>query len=144
MTGVVKSLCILILAIALGAVGNTLLKKGMSSGEPLEGLSRQLFLRMLQPMALAGLIVFGLSSMLYCLVLSREDLSYAYPFVALNYIFVTLLAWRFLGEKVPPLRIAGLAIIFLGVLVFSLGRTSPRPEASPAMEARDQAPESQP
>jgi|YNPNPStandDraft_1061719.scaffolds.fasta_scaffold12518_3 drug/metabolite transporter (DMT)-like permease len=144
MTGLIKSLSILVMAIALGAVGNILLKKGMSSGEPLEGLSSQLFLRMLQPPALAGLIVFGLSSLLYCLVLSREDLSYAYPFVALNYLFVTLLAWRFLGEKVPPVRIVGLAIIILGVLVFSLGRTPPRPAATPAAEAREPAPDPQP
>jgi hypothetical protein len=70
-------------------------------------------------------------------VLSREDLSYAYPFVALNYIFVTILAWRFLSEKVPPVRIAGLAVIFLGVLIFSFGR-APRP-AEPASAIPDES-----
>lgn len=125
-------------------MGNLLLKKGMSAGEPLEGFSLQLIRRMLQPLALSSLIVFGLSSMLYCIALSREDLSYAYPFVALNYIFVTLLAWRFLGERVPPLRIVGLAIIFLGVLIFSLGRAAPREEASPTTVAAAQAPDPQP
>ena len=136
MTGLAKSLFILILAIALGAVGNILLKKGMSEGQPLEGFSLQLVLRMLQPLALGGLIIFGFSSMLYSLVLSREDLSYAYPFVALNYIFVTILAWRFLGEQVPPLRIVGLSVIFLGVLIFSFGR--PPRAAAPAPAGPDE------
>ncbi|HJN17170.1 MAG TPA: hypothetical protein QGH10_16815, partial [Armatimonadota bacterium] len=60
---------------------------------------------------------------------SRLDLSYAYPLVAFSYVLVTVLAWRFLGETVPTLRWAGLAIIMVGVMVFAMShrQTPPKP-----------------
>ncbi len=50
-------------------------------------------------------------------VLSRMDLSYAYPFLALNFVLVTFVAQVGLGEVVPSLRWVGVSIICAGVVL---------------------------
>ncbi len=75
---------------------------------------------------LAGFVAYGVSSLMYLFVLSRLDVSYAYPFVAINYVFVTFLAWLVLKETVPTLRLVGLAIICMGVLVLSASYKAPQ------------------
>jgi multidrug transporter EmrE-like cation transporter len=61
--------------------------------------------------------MYGLSAFLWLVVLSRLDLSYAYPFLALNLVLITLVSWIVLGEMIPTLRWLGLGLICLGVVV---------------------------
>lgn len=44
----------------------------------------------------------------------------ALPLTAIEYVFVTLLAVVILGEVVPPLRWAGIALVVLGVTLISM------------------------
>jgi drug/metabolite transporter (DMT)-like permease len=77
----------------------------------------------------SGTIWLGIASLVtffvaYMLVLSRADYSFVQPASSLAYGVVALLGYWMLGEKVSPLRWAGIAVICLGVFV--VGRTSPR------------------
>ena len=65
----------------------------------------------------AGLVAYGISTLLYIMVLSRVNLSWAYGIGGLSYIFATILAYTVLMENIPPLRWAGVGVIFLGVLL---------------------------
>ena len=66
-----------------------------------------------------GLAFYGLSSICWLWVLSRAQLSYAYPVLALSYpIVVALSAWMF-SETVTPLHWLGVIIIFAGVSLLS-------------------------
>ena len=111
-------LAVLLGAILLGAAGQICLKYGLADLEakPLFVVVTAMFRNWF---VLGGFLAYGASSLLYLFVLSRLDVSYAYPMVALNYIFVTILAWLILKESVPVVRILGLAIIFVGVIVFA-------------------------
>jgi multidrug transporter EmrE-like cation transporter len=60
-----------------------------------------------------GLHVFAL--MLWVLALKNASLSYVYPFTALGFALVTLLSWQLFGEQIGALRLAGVAVIILGV-----------------------------
>lgn len=128
------ALAILIVAILLGAVGQIALKAGINSlGEkpsPLVVL-RSIFT---QWQVTAGFVFYGLSSLLYLIALSRLDLSYAYPMVALSYVVVTFLSWKFLQEPVPLLRAGGLAVICIGVIIVAVSYT-PKVLASPPIPA---------
>ena len=57
-------------------------------------------------------------------MLSRLDLSVAYPFLALNFVLVTLVARFFLGESVPPLRWLGILVIIGGILLVAKSTTA--------------------
>ncbi len=64
-----------------------------------------------------GLAIFGLSAVVWLVVLSRASLSFAYPFAALTYVLI-LLADRFvLHEPIPGLRWAGVVCIMTGIVL---------------------------
>jgi drug/metabolite transporter (DMT)-like permease len=55
-------------------------------------------------------------------VLSRTSLSFAYPFASLTYVVIVVVDRLVLGEEVPGLRWAGVALIIAGIL--AVARTS--------------------
>ena len=127
------AMSILVVAIMLGAAGQIALKTGLNQlgakPSPVVVL-KSIF----TPMIFAGFACYGLSSILYLLALSRLELSYAYPMVALSYVVVTFLSWRLLGEPVPVIRAAGLAVICLGVASSYRGQAAPTAGSTPAIE----------
>lgn len=65
-----------------------------------------------------GAALYGLSFLLWMFILSRTELSLAYPVViGATLMATTLGSWLMLKEPVHALRLAGIAVIFLGVLV---------------------------
>ena len=57
---------------------------------------------------------------LWLTVLSYEDLSFALPMTAINYILNAILVGPMLGEVVTPLRWTGTIIIGVGVILVSI------------------------
>ncbi len=72
---------------------------------------------MLQPAVWAGLFCYALSVVLWIVVLSRTDVSVAYPFLSIGYVVAALAAWLFLGEVLSVQRIVAIAVICIGVLL---------------------------
>ncbi len=66
---------------------------------------------------LLGLVSYVISVAVWLLVLSRVDVSIAYPMVSLGYIFSAGIAYFFLGEHVTLTRMTGIFIILLGVFI---------------------------
>lgn len=71
------------------------------------------------PLVLVGLACYGLAALLWMVVLSRLDLSLAYPMVALLYVVIPIAAWLFLGEQVPWFRWVGILVVVLGIFIIS-------------------------
>jgi multidrug transporter EmrE-like cation transporter len=68
------------------------------------------------PFVLIGLACFGLSALLWLMVLSKIPLSSAYPLVALG-IVITVLAGRFwFDEPISILKAVGVTLIVAGVV----------------------------
>jgi drug/metabolite transporter (DMT)-like permease len=130
------ALAVLLVAILLGAVGQIALKSGINTlghkPAPLVVI-RSIFT---QWQVTLGFVCYGVSSLLYLVALSRLELSYAYPMVALSYVIVAILSWKLLGEGVPPLRIVGLGAICLGVVIVAF---SYKPHAGAQPVAAPQA-----
>jgi multidrug transporter EmrE-like cation transporter len=124
------SLALLLVAIALGATGQVLLKAGLRElGDhppPLAVLKSIVASRLV----FSGFACYGLSSLLYIVALSRLDLSYAYPLIAISYVMVAVLAWRFLNEPIPRLRIVGLVVVMVGVIILALSHVRPAREGT--------------
>ena len=129
----VGAIILLLISVSLGAGGQLCLKYGVSllgEGASMLTLIKGIF----TPYVFSGFALYGLSSIIYLNVLSKLDLSYAYPFVALSFVMVTALSWYFLHETLPLLRIVGLTLIMAGVLTVA---ASYRAEAAqpPAVQA---------
>ena len=61
----------------------------------------------------AGFVVFSWWTM----ALTKFDLSYAYPFMSLSFVFVPLLSALLFKEPLTPANMIGIALIVSGVLV---------------------------
>jgi multidrug transporter EmrE-like cation transporter len=74
-----------------------------------------------QPHILGGLTCYVFSVAIWIVALSRVDVMIAYPMLSIGYVVNALLAWHFFGEALTPSRIAGMAIIMVGVWVLARG-----------------------
>lgn len=67
---------------------------------------------------MSGLLIYVISTAVWFLVLSRTDVSFAYPLVSIGYIFNSVAAYYFLHEHAfSPMRLAGTLVIIVGVVL---------------------------
>jgi drug/metabolite transporter (DMT)-like permease len=122
-----NTLLLALSAPVIGTIGQLLLKHVMRGVGPIAfaqvsspwRIGQQL---MFNPMFLLAVALYVLGFVIWLIVLSKLDLSYAYPILALSYSLVPLLSWWAFGEHIPPMRWVGIAIICLGVAVVGLSR----------------------
>ncbi len=118
----------ILISVTLAAVAQLTLKEGVnqvtdSTGSiTLTGSSIKAVVT--TPFVWGGLVLFGLSAVVWLWVLSRASLSFAYPFAALTYLFIVLVDRFWLNETVPPVRWAGVAFIMTGIVLVSRTATA--------------------
>lgn len=108
------------LSISTGVAGQTAIKLGVSqphAGGNGMGLWSVIELIIRSPWVLGGLALYGIGAVAWIAVLSRLDLSLAYPLLALNFILITVSSRLFLGESVPTLRWLGMMVICVGIVI---------------------------
>ncbi len=114
-----KAFLLLLFAISLSVTGEFLLKAGMNQVGMLsltpKGFMSGLLRAFSNPRILAGFALIFCGSLIWLAVLSRVELSWAYPMLSLGYLFVVLTSWFFLGEAFSLLRVMGTLFICLGV-----------------------------
>lgn len=66
---------------------------------------------------LSGFILYGFSSVLWLLVISKLPVSQAYPSISLSYIIVIVAAYFFLNEPLTFQKIMGSLAIISGVFI---------------------------
>ncbi len=116
----VSSLLLILLSTAFGVAGQTALKMGVSQpgvAENANGALAIIGLILKSPLMMLGLVFYAAGALAWIAVLARLDLSVAYPFLALNFVLVTLSGRFLLGETVPPLRWLGILVIIAGILL---------------------------
>jgi len=64
-----------------------------------------------------AMLAYGLSVIVWTVGLSRVPVSQAYPLLSLGYVINIGLAWWLLGEVPNVQRVAGIAVIVLGVVL---------------------------
>ncbi|MEM6463942.1 MAG: EamA family transporter [Pseudomonadota bacterium] len=125
----------ILFTVLTNAAAQLMLKQGMLSLGPLETVGDNIFLKVLQvvfhPWVFAGLVTFVISMASHLYVLSKVELSFAYPFLSLAYVAVAAFAYLVFKEDLNAWRIAGIAFICAGtILIAQSGRTDPREIAS--------------
>ena len=106
---------LVILATLVGAFGPILLKK--ASAKRLSKLSSL----MTNYHLFGGIALYAIGTILFIPALKGGDVSVLYPFVALAYIWVSLLSVKFLGEKMNKFKWLGIALIIMGVSFIGIG-----------------------
>lgn len=115
----------LLIASALTVVGEVLLKLGINQVNARVGAfsfePATLFVTFTEWRVLLGFaLVFG-GALFWLGVISRVDLSFAYPLLALNYVLVLIPSRLLLGELITPTKVIGALIVVAGVVVITWG-----------------------
>lgn len=115
-----KTFFIAILSILFSVAAQFSLKAGMS-GDSVRTLLAQpysfrTFYILLDKYVFIGFLLYGLGAIIWLGVLSRWDVSKAYPLVGLGFVF-TIFAGYLLGEQISPLRVTGVILICAGVFL---------------------------
>ena len=101
----------------VGAFAPVLLKKGSAK------LNRHIGEQLRNYTLLCGIALYVLSAIIFIPALRGGDLSVLYPLVSVNYVWVSFLAMKFLGEKMNKFKWLGIVFIILGVSLIGLGST---------------------
>ena len=116
-----KSLLLIFVSVILAVLGQLSMKQGMLKVGyvPFElakfGSS---FSRVITtPFVLLGLFLYVISTVFWLVVLSRVELSYAYPMISIGYVLVIFLSWLLLHEHISSGRILGVLLICSGILL---------------------------
>ncbi|NWF93246.1 MAG: EamA family transporter [Syntrophaceae bacterium] len=119
----VKYIPLILTGVLLNAFAQVLLKKGMLSIGYFE-FQFQNFFPIVKKVAinlyvLSGLASYVVSVMIWLLVLARVEVSYAYPFLSVGYVVVTLMGYLIFQESLSWMRVIGIAVIIAGVFLLS-------------------------
>lgn len=69
---------------------------------------------------ISGVVCFLAEALIWTIVLTKLPLSIAFPSGSIAFVFVAILSFVFLKEKVGKQRWMGIALILMGVLLVSL------------------------
>lgn len=114
-------LSLILFTVFLSACAQLALKMGVSGAKMQAafsgGLAEALAASMSSPLIWLGLGIYGLSVALWVWVLSRVDLSVAYPFVGVSFIVTMAFGAYLLDEQVGSMRIIGTLLIATGCVL---------------------------
>ncbi|MDO6498662.1 EamA family transporter [Photobacterium sanguinicancri] len=114
---------LIIISVALSALAQITLKYGVNSNyNALNGdlTKYQLLWELLtNKYIVTGLFMYGCGAIIWLFVLSKLDVSKAYPFVGLGFILTMVLGCFILDETVNMTRIVGTMFVLLGVILVS-------------------------
>jgi len=124
-----KYIPFILFTVMTNAAAQLMLKYGMMTMGPLSFAGGNPVIKILQivfsPWIFLGLCVFVISMASHLYVLSKVELSFAYPFLSLAYVAVAVFAYFVFREDLNAYRIAGIALICVGtVLIAQSGRNA--------------------
>ena len=120
---------------AFGAIGDTLLARGMKVfGSVAPSQIAHLLSAVLNPWVFLGIFFLLAFMSAYLSALSWADLTYVLPATAFGYVFIALIARFFLHEHISPVRWLGIVLISAGV-----GFVAGGPESSSTKKSSDTA-----
>ena len=118
-------LILILVSVLLSVAAQLFLKQGMSSESVSSALADGSLIDVLFSIAtnlsvITGLTAYAASMGAWLFVLSKMDVSKAYPFVGLVFVFTLLFAYFFLNEPITALKLTGTALDFAGVVMISV------------------------
>lgn len=113
---IVIRIAVLGLAIVFNATANILIKVGMNKVGDTEGIWELAKKAVMQPQLIAGIISFILAFVSYSYILTKLNLSVAYPImVSMGIVIVVSVSYLFLYESINIIQVIGFALIIAGV-----------------------------
>jgi drug/metabolite transporter (DMT)-like permease len=113
---------LILTSVVMSALAQIVLKAGMSSSSVLAALAgsdrwQAAWAVGTNIKVLGGLFIYFASALVWLLVLSRVQVSLAYPFVALGFILTMVLGWWVHDDTLSVQRVLGTVLIAAGAVM---------------------------
>lgn len=118
---------LILLSVAISAFAQIALKVGMGSPAVQRALAgggsrvATVLDIAFNPFVILGLALYFGSAAVWLLVLSKVEVSFAYPFVALGFVLTAVLGRLVLHDSFSAAKIIGTLLIMVGVIVLARG-----------------------
>lgn len=113
------TLSLTLLSVTISALAQIALKLGVSSPAVQKAMASSaadgFWALAFNPRVLAGFGLYGLGAIGWLIVLSKIDVSQAYPFLGLGILITFAMGHFFLGEPASWSRIAGMMLVIAGI-----------------------------
>ncbi len=116
----VKAVSSILVAVMLSVAAQLFVKRGINMLRGIDfhdGLVYTYGRILTSSQVVLGIFLYFVSVFFWLYALTRVELSYAAPFLALTYVLMVLCSWLFLGEQISAARWVGVIVVSLGVLI---------------------------
>jgi len=112
-----------VMSVSLNALAQITLRKAMLTVGALPTTSSEVvpfsLSVLLNPWFISGMTCYAVSIGVWLVVLSKTEVSAAYPLLSIGYVITALVGFFFLGENVTLMRVAGIAVICVGLVLIA-------------------------
>jgi len=115
--GKMEVLILILISIVLGTFGQIAQKMGMNIIGKIDlkdVFSMKIFSIITQKYVFLGIVLYLFASVTWLVVLSKEEVSYAYPLIGLGYVFVAIISKLVFNENLTYFRLIGIILITVG------------------------------
>ena len=118
-----NNITIILISILMSSTAHISLKKGMMTPS-LSSIQANDMMSLIwtvgtNPWVMIGMFLHVSALVVWLWALSKVDISFAYPFLALGYVLVSGMAWLWLGEELNQMRVLGMGIIIIGIIILA-------------------------
>jgi len=112
-----RTILLILVSVSLSATAQIAFKLGVSGGQAVGGESdvRAALRILFTPGVLGGLALYGVGTLLWLAVLSRVQVSQAYPFVGLSFVITAVLGRLVFHDDLGFARTGGILLIIAGI-----------------------------
>jgi drug/metabolite transporter (DMT)-like permease len=76
---------------------------------------------LINPWVLSGILATFFAGISWMLAMTKFEISYAFPFVSLNYIIILFSGFLIFNESISITKILGSALVILGIVIMAKG-----------------------
>lgn len=108
-------------SVLLNAIAQLLIRKGMLviGTVGVTNFAQNIIPMLLNPWLWGAMLSYAVSILLWMSVLSKVEVSFAYPFLSIGYIFAAVVGYMAFNEHLSMTRILGILVICIGVILIS-------------------------
>lgn len=117
-----KEIALILFCVVLNSIAQIFLKLGMNNmGKSFSAIGVGNITSLITNFnVVTGGIMYATSFIIWLYVLSRVNLSYAYPFISLSYVIVAVLGFLILDERISIIAWAGILLVVFGVFLIGM------------------------
>ena len=111
---------LVLISVLLGVLGQLSLKQGMKNignFEIRDFTTSKIFKLIEEKFVVIGIALYAIATLFWLVILSKAELSFAYPMLALGYILIAIFSKIFFNENISLIRFLGILLISIGIFL---------------------------